>query len=423
MHKLLAFDTSTEALSIAVRHGDQLLEHSGMGGAQSSTTLIPADPATAGRRRLALRELDAIAFGRGPGSFTGLRTACSVAQGLGFGAGVRLLPIDTLHAVAEEARHRFGARAWSWCSMRAWTRSTRPATTSSVESLPARPSCWRPKGVAGAGRMGAGRQCLPRLWRPPARRAARHEVLPTAAAMLRLAPALIAAGRTVAPADAWPLYVRDKVAQTTEERARRVKARGHAYQTDERSPQPPREARLEPITLERLPASARSSRRPTPIPGRPPISSIRWMPATTASAWWAPLPTAAPPRRRVAPVPSGAAQRFAGRRDLIGYFVAMKGVDEVHLLNITVAPAFQRQGWAPLMLEALAGWSRGQDAQWLWLEVRASNLRALAIYERNGFRRVGMRKGYYPAQDNAREDAVVMSLRLNESGSAWGGLK
>ena len=55
----------------------------------------------------------------------------------------------------------------------------------------------------------------------------------------------------------------------------------------------------------------------------------------------------------------------------------MKGVDEVHLLNITVAPAFQRQGWAPLMLEALAGWSRGQDAQWLWLEVRASNLRAL----------------------------------------------
>ena len=49
--------------------------------------------------------------------------------------------------------------------------------------------------------------------------AARHEVLPTAAAMLRLAPALLAAGRTVAPADAWPLYVRDKVAQTTEERA------------------------------------------------------------------------------------------------------------------------------------------------------------------------------------------------------------
>ena len=69
---------------------------------------------------------------------------------------------------------------------------------------------------------------------------------------------------------------------------------------------------------------------------------------------------------------------------LIGYFVAMKGVDEVHLLNITVAPAFQRQGWAPLMLEALTGWSRAQGAQWLWLEVRQSNRRALDIYLRQG---------------------------------------
>ena len=105
---------------------------------------------------------------------------------------------------------------------------------------------------------------------------------------------------------------------------------------------------------------------------------------------------------------------------LLGYFIAMKGVDEVHLLNITVAPAFQRQGWAPLMLEALAGWSRGQGAQWLWLEVRVSNARALQVYERNGFRRVGMRKAYYPAH-GGREDAVVMSLRLHEPAIHWGG--
>jgi len=107
---------------------------------------------------------------------------------------------------------------------------------------------------------------------------------------------------------------------------------------------------------------------------------------------------------------------------LIGYFVAMLGVDEVHLLNITVAPEFQRQGWAPLMLEALAGWARAQKAQWLWLEVRASNARALAIYARNGFRRVGLRKGYYPGTAKPREDAVVMSLWLDERPGAWGGL-
>ena len=119
-------------------------------------------------------------------------------------------------------------------------------------------------------------------------------------------------------------------------------------------------------------------------------------------------------------------QLLAGPADaaadtVIGYFVAMRGVDEVHLLNITVAPAFQRQGWAPLMLDALAGWSRAQGAQWLWLEVRTGNARALQVYEQYGFRRVGVRKGYYPAH-GGREDAIVMSLRLDAPDSAWGGL-
>ena len=104
--------------------------------------------------------------------------------------------------------------------------------------------------------------------------------------------------------------------------------------------------------------------------------------------------------------------------ELLGYFVAMKGVDETHLLNITVAPAYQLQGWGRLMLDALALWSRGQGAQWLWLEVRASNGHAKALYTRYGFREVGLRKGYYPEGGtsllgtSAREDAVVMSLSL-----------
>ena len=97
---------------------------------------------------------------------------------------------------------------------------------------------------------------------------------------------------------------------------------------------------------------------------------------------------------------------------LIGYFVAMKGVDEVHLLNITVALAYRSQGWAQVMLDALATWSRGQGAQWLWLEVRANNARALSVYEAHGYRRVGQRKAYYPAVHGQREDAIVMSLRL-----------
>ncbi len=101
-----------------------------------------------------------------------------------------------------------------------------------------------------------------------------------------------------------------------------------------------------------------------------------------------------------------------GGSELLGYFVAMKGVDEVHLLNITVAPEHQRQGWARVMLDALVLWSRGQGALWLWLEVRVSNERARAIYEHYGFRHVGTRRQYYPAANGQREDAVVMSLGL-----------
>ena len=106
------------------------------------------------------------------------------------------------------------------------------------------------------------------------------------------------------------------------------------------------------------------------------------------------------------------AQMLTANGHLLGYFVAMKGVDEVHLLNITVAPEYQRQGWARVLLDALAIWSRGQGAEWLWLEVRASNARALQIYETHGYRRVGQRKGYYPGHNGQREDAVVMSLAL-----------
>ena len=102
--KLLAFDTSTDQLSIAIQNGDRLWEHAGAAGAQSSSTLIPAIQQGMQALGLSYADLDAIAFGRGPGYFTGLRTSCAIAQGLALGGGVRLLPIDTLLCVAEEAR-------------------------------------------------------------------------------------------------------------------------------------------------------------------------------------------------------------------------------------------------------------------------------------------------------------------------------
>ena len=106
------------------------------------------------------------------------------------------------------------------------------------------------------------------------------------------------------------------------------------------------------------------------------------------------------------------AQMLVADASVIGYFVAMKGVDEVHLLNITVAPQDPGQGWAKMLLEALAIWARGQGAQWLWLEVRSGNQRAIRAYTTFGFRQMGVRKAYYPAARGQREDALVMSVRL-----------
>ncbi len=100
--------------------------------------------------------------------------------------------------------------------------------------------------------------------------------------------------------------------------------------------------------------------------------------------------------------------------DILGYFIAMKGFEEVHVLNITVAEPYQRQGWARVMLDALAVWSRGQGAAWLWLEVRANNERALDVYKAQGFKLISVRQDYYPKgpKANGREDAIVMSLKL-----------
>lgn len=107
-----------------------------------------------------------------------------------------------------------------------------------------------------------------------------------------------------------------------------------------------------------------------------------------------------------------AAQLLKAGDTLLGYFVVMQGVDEAHLLNIALAPEYQRQGWAPLMLDAVAIWARARAADWLWLEVRSGNTRAQAVYRARGFEPVGRRTGYYAAGRCQREDAVVMRLAL-----------
>jgi ribosomal-protein-alanine N-acetyltransferase len=105
------------------------------------------------------------------------------------------------------------------------------------------------------------------------------------------------------------------------------------------------------------------------------------------------------------------------RGELLGYFVAMGGVDEMHLLNITVAPSAQGRGHARTLIDALVALCHERAARELWLEVRASNEHARAMYAHFGFAQVGLRKAYYPAPFARREDAVVMSLKLAATGA------
>ncbi|MCU0803733.1 MAG: ribosomal protein S18-alanine N-acetyltransferase [Burkholderiales bacterium] len=97
--------------------------------------------------------------------------------------------------------------------------------------------------------------------------------------------------------------------------------------------------------------------------------------------------------------------------ELIGYAVMMLGPDEAHLLNLSVAAAYQRRGHASVMLHSLFATARAHGARRLFLEVRPTNAPARALYRRFGFEQVGTRRGYYPDQQG-REDAMVLAIEL-----------
>ncbi len=113
---------------------------------------------------------------------------------------------------------------------------------------------------------------------------------------------------------------------------------------------------------------------------------------------------------------AGYAAKLARGEDggLVGYFIAMPGVDELHLLNLTVAPEPQGRGHGGALLQAVVAQAAALPAARLLLEVRESNQRARRLYAGHGFAEVGRRRAYYPAR-HGREDAIVMSLALPEA--------
>jgi tRNA threonylcarbamoyladenosine biosynthesis protein TsaB len=223
--KILALDTATEACSVSLGIGDRSLDRYVELERGHAEQLLPMVDSVLAEGGITLSALDAIAFGRGPGGFTGVRLAASVAQGLAFGAQVGVVPISDLAAVAQrviqlnpgvrrvlvanDARMREVYWAPFAIDGSLVSGAERVSAAADVELPADSPGVW----------AAAGRGLI--AWPELAERcriagAELHpDLLPRASEVLTLARIAVAAGQILDPADALPVYVRDRVAQAS----------------------------------------------------------------------------------------------------------------------------------------------------------------------------------------------------------------
>ncbi|MGG7603444.1 tRNA (adenosine(37)-N6)-threonylcarbamoyltransferase complex dimerization subunit type 1 TsaB [Massilia sp. BKSP1R2A-1] len=225
---ILAIETSSELASCALLAGDTVFQRSTSGVRTHSQSILPMVQELLGEAGIALADCDAIAFGAGPGSFTGVRTACGVAQGLAFGARLPVLPLVTLEAMAESCRARTGAvevltvldarmNEVYWAQYRhdaalgAWSEVVAPTL--------AAPEAVAPVACEGLAACGNGFSAYPEAFAgKDFAPGALDDILPHAREMAVLAAPAFAAGKAVPAAQAQPLYLRNKVAYTSAER-------------------------------------------------------------------------------------------------------------------------------------------------------------------------------------------------------------
>mgnify|MGYP006282533355 CR=1 FL=1 len=224
--KLLALDTSTEYCSAALYAGGQVTSRGEHAGQRHSELLVPMVDALLRDAGISVRDLDAVAFAQGPGSFTGLRIACAVSQGLAFAAGIPVVPVGTLLALAEGSRDD---RAICCTDARMnevyfaayerqggeWTTVQEPVVTP-PSAAPVPPGGgWT---VCGNG-FAAYREALQSRLQD-AMSVVSEVQWPHASDVAVLGVSLYTAGNHVPASEAVPLYIRDKVALKTDERRR-----------------------------------------------------------------------------------------------------------------------------------------------------------------------------------------------------------
>ena len=226
MPTILAIETSSELASVALLKEGSVQARESSGVRTHSASVLPMVQELLAEAGVALKDVDAIAFGSGPGSFTGVRTACGIAQGLAFGASLPVVPVVTLPAMALACREqscatdiltvldaRMGEVYW------AQYRWTGGAWITLAEPVLSAPEAVAPVPVKGLVACGNGIAAYADLYADkPFSSGAFTAILPHAAQIARLAETEFAAGRTVPAAQAQPLYLRNKVAYTSAER-------------------------------------------------------------------------------------------------------------------------------------------------------------------------------------------------------------
>jgi tRNA threonylcarbamoyladenosine biosynthesis protein TsaB len=240
-NNLLALDCSTDEVAVAVAAGARRCSRVLVGGALASSRLIGLALESLAECGLRMDQLDAVAFGAGPGAFTGLRCACAVAQGLAYGIGKPVLAIDSLLLLADDARAQTSLDDEIWVAVDArmdevyaasyrfevtrWRTTIAPALYT-LEALNARWHSAAPRWLAGNAALAFGDRLPLRgaILLPPQR--------DRGAALLRLAQQAHDDGAAIDPAQALPLYLRDKVALTTLEREALQRAKADAKEAD-----------------------------------------------------------------------------------------------------------------------------------------------------------------------------------------------
>ncbi|MES2015005.1 MAG: tRNA (adenosine(37)-N6)-threonylcarbamoyltransferase complex dimerization subunit type 1 TsaB [Pseudomonadota bacterium] len=223
MPLILAIETSSETASCALLHGATLLSRESSGVRTHSQSILPMVQELLAEAGVTLAECDAIAFGAGPGSFTGVRTACGIAQGLAYGAGLPVVPLVTLDAMALACRQQTGASdvlavldarmgEVYWAQYRGEQLVAGPALCAPADVAPL--AADGPLTACGNG-FAAYPDAFSSLTCAPG---ALSGIMPHARHMAQLAVAAWEAGAGVPAAQAQPLYLRNKIAYTSAER-------------------------------------------------------------------------------------------------------------------------------------------------------------------------------------------------------------